>query len=63
MANNENRFTRDEILCEKFTINSKEWAVMFAKGIAEEYDLGYTIVSRYDTPECIVTFSAEQDNE
>lgn len=63
MANNENRFTRDEILCEQFTINTKEWAVLFAKGIAEKYDVGFTVQSRYDTPECIVTFSDEQNHE
>ncbi len=63
MAEKTNRFTRDEILCEQFTIRTKEWAVHFAKSIAEEYNVGFTVQSRHDTPECIVSFSDDPIHE
>jgi len=63
MAEEKKRFTRDELLCEQFTINKKEWAVHFAKSIAEEYDVGFTIQSSYDNPEYIVSFSDDPIDE
>ena len=63
MAEKKKRFTRDEILCGQFTINTKEWVVHFAKSIAEEYDVGFTIQSRYDTLDYIVSFSDDPIDE
>jgi hypothetical protein len=63
MAEKTNRFTREEILKEKFTISTKEWAVRFAKSMAEEYNVGFSVESRHDTPKCIVSFSDDKIHE